>query len=590
MRPFMRWILAVALLPNTLSAAILPVAEEGGAAPSLVPRPNDRPVPYLVVTDRHLQGAFMPLVQARTRGGLRAAIVTLETIENDYPGGVDLAERIRMFLKDARANWGTQWVLLGGDASVVPVRRARLRVGGLGDIDVATDQYYACLGGSWNADGDGLWGESPGPGEPGDDVDMTPELFVGRAPVRTAAEAGGFVRRTLDYEARLESARPRSALLAAEVINGLVDGAQSAEALRPALEADPDRRIDRLYENPAPWPGSLQESRPALLESLAGGFDLAVLIGAGGPGVIVAGNDYTDHVTGDDLLGLTNAPLYPFVYALSAFTTDPDAALSIGAALMHARRGGAAAVIGTSHLQLVGLAEQFMFRFFDEALGAAAARIGEAQAHAIIASHALFQNDFQRLTTQGNVLFGDPALRLDPRGASIALRRPGRPVFPARVEAAGSGSEPAAAVGGVARNTAVADGASRLEDLSLAMTGIERQPSRVATPAAARAPRPGQVEPARARLETPSPSPARSATALRFVLPGNANGARYELAIFDLLGRRVRALSEGTATPGRFEIQWDLRSDAGAPVADGVYLVRLSLGGTFLAHRLLVLR
>jgi hypothetical protein len=122
------------------------------------------------------------------------------------------------------------------------------------------------------------------------------------------------------------------------------------------------------------------------------------------------------------------------------------------------------------------------------------------------------------------------------------------------------------------------------------MPGIERQPSRVATPAAARAPRPGQVEPARARLETPSPSPARSATALRFVLPGNANGARYELAIFDLLGRRVRALSEGTATPGRFEIQWDLRSDAGAPVADGVYLVRLSLGGTFLAHRLLVLR
>jgi len=590
MRPFIRWILALALLPSTLSAAILPVAEEGGAAPSLVPRPSDRPVPYLVVTDRHLQGAFMPLVQARTRGGLRAAVVTLETIENDYPGGADLAERIRMLLRDAHANWGTQWVLLGGDASVVPMRRARLRTGAfLGDIDLPTDQYYACLDGSWNADGDGVWGELGNPwiGEPGDDVDMVPELFVGRAPVRAADEVAAFVRRTLDYERRLAAAEPRSALLAAEAF-GTIDGAFSTERLRPALEADPSRRIERLYENAGAWPGSMQESRSSLLAALDGGFDLAVLVGAGAPGVIVAGDDYVDNVTAGDLLGLANAPLYPFVYAFSAFTTDPGAPLSIGTALMHARHGGAAVVLGSTNVQFVSTASIFMRRFFREALGPGPPPIGRALALTITAITPIFSDDFGRLTTQGNVLLGDPALRLDPSGAPIALAGRGRQLFPARGEAVRSGGR--LTTGDAAEHAALADAADRIEGFALTAMDRDGQLGRAVLPVAASAGRDRQVESARARLEIPAPSPARSATTLRFELPRTAIGERYEIAIFDLLGRRMRSLAQGAATPGRFEIHWDLRSDEGVPVPDGIYFARLSLGGTPLVGRLLVLR
>lgn len=578
MRSIVPLVLALALLPSSLRAAILPDAEPAGprSAPA---RHGDGPLTYVVITDRRLQGPFMPLIDARSRAGLPAGVVTIQEIESAYPSGVDLAERIRLFLKDAHANRGTQWVLLGGDDSVVPMRRARLRPGlpGLEIIDLPTDQYYACLDGSWNADGDGFWGELPGPGEPGDDVDLVPELFVGRAPVGTAAEVTEFVRRTLTYENRLDASGSRSALLAADVINGFTDGAQMTEVLRPLLEADPDRQIVRLYENAASWPGSLPESRPALLSALAGGQDLAVLVGAGGPGVIVAGKDYCcdDYVTSNDLLGLTNASHYPIVYVESAYTTDPDPPLSIGAALMNARHGGAAAVIGATDLQFVFVSFVFMSDFFGEAFGPDHPPIGEALARTIAATNTQsFFGDLTRLTSQANVLLGDPALHLDPNAAPVVARAPGRFVLPARA-AVGVQAAAGGAVAGAGVSLAIAGGGAAASAAGNPVMGarLERE-----------------AAPAPIRLEVAAPGLAGSPARLRFEFSGAARGPRYELAIFDLLGRRVRDLAKGEPATGRSEIQWDLRSDAGAQVPGGIYLARLRLGGISRVSRVLVLR
>ncbi len=51
------------------------------------------------------------------------------------------------------------------------------------------------------------------------------------------------------------------------------------------------------------------------------------------------------------------------------------------------------------------------------------------------------------------------------------------------------------------------------------------------------------------------------------------------LTIYDLLGRRVRRLVDGTPGTGRHTVTWDGRSDAGIEVASGLYFVRLEIGG-----------
>jgi photosystem II stability/assembly factor-like uncharacterized protein len=72
------------------------------------------------------------------------------------------------------------------------------------------------------------------------------------------------------------------------------------------------------------------------------------------------------------------------------------------------------------------------------------------------------------------------------------------------------------------------------------------------------------------------PNPSSGSTRLRFRLevPGEAS-----LAVHDALGRRVRTVAGGALAAGTHEFVWDGRTDAGAPVAAGVYVVRLLAAG-----------
>ncbi len=180
--------------------------------------PPGGPFEYVIITSSDLADEFQPLVDQKTSRGLAATIVTTDYIYANFTGleaaGVrDNADRIRDFIYTAYHNWNTVWVLLGGDTdgfdtpggtanAVVPHRGAK---GGWDydppsiDNNIPTDLYFSCLGGTWNGDGDSIWGEK-NDGSGGGDVDLVPEVFVGRAPVSNAAEATNFVNKTILYE------------------------------------------------------------------------------------------------------------------------------------------------------------------------------------------------------------------------------------------------------------------------------------------------------------------------------------------------------------------------------------------------------
>ena len=83
--------------------------------------------------------------------------------------------------------------------------------------------------------------------------------------------------------------------------------------------------------------------------------------------------------------------------------------------------------------ETAGCRRRQMLAYFGEALGSDLPPIGVALARTITAIHSgSFFGDIQRLTTQGNVLLGDPALHVDPVEAAHVLRIHGRPALPVR--------------------------------------------------------------------------------------------------------------------------------------------------------------
>jgi hypothetical protein len=150
----------------------------------------------LILTTDSFESGFWPLKEAHDITGVNTVIKTLSDV-----GGNDL-DSIRNYIRTAYLNWGIDYVLIGGDANIVPA--PILWVSGW-DENVSyneeympVDLYYACLDGPYNYDADDKWGE-PTDGENGGDVDLIAEVYVGRACVDDMADVNNFVTKTVTY-------------------------------------------------------------------------------------------------------------------------------------------------------------------------------------------------------------------------------------------------------------------------------------------------------------------------------------------------------------------------------------------------------
>ena len=151
---------------------------------------------YVVVTETPMDTVFQRLADWKTVKGVPGKVVLVSWISSNYTG-YDLQEKIRNFIKDAYATWGTMYVLLGGQGdpgssgqNIVPTRMANY--GGQGDEPC--DLYYAGLDGTWDLNNNHVYGELD------DSTDMYSDVFVGRAPTYNVAMAQNFVSKTMKYE------------------------------------------------------------------------------------------------------------------------------------------------------------------------------------------------------------------------------------------------------------------------------------------------------------------------------------------------------------------------------------------------------
>lgn len=79
------------------------------------------------------------------------------------------------------------------------------------------------------------------------------------------------------------------------------------------------------------------------------------------------------------------------------------------------------------------------------------------------------------------------------------------------------------------------------------------------------------------------PNPFNATTVIQFQVPGTGDGRSpllsVELAVYDLLGRRIRTLMNGQISPGTYAATWDGKDDGNREVSSGVYVVRLMVDG-----------
>lgn len=158
----------------------------------------------LIVTPERFSDALQPLQQHKESQGMATRLETLASIEETYEGR-DVQEQIKYCIKDAVEQHNVSSVLLVGGSDELPVRYTHVNVNG--DTETfPSDLYYADLynatGGfsSWDANDNDIFGEYDWDGNT-DDVDLYPDVSLGRLAAVSTDEVAAAVDKIVSYEA-----------------------------------------------------------------------------------------------------------------------------------------------------------------------------------------------------------------------------------------------------------------------------------------------------------------------------------------------------------------------------------------------------
>jgi PKD repeat protein len=157
--------------PETVHLRVSPIPQPAGVSPG--------DYDYVIITQNSWVSAFQPLADWKTKKGVPATIVTTSWIYNNGSYNGSNVEKIRQFAQDVYTNWGTTYILLGGDVDVVPCHYRTFST--VDPIPIPNDAYYADF-----------------------DSDWVCEINIGRAsvtgPGTGTGQIGNFVNKIITYE------------------------------------------------------------------------------------------------------------------------------------------------------------------------------------------------------------------------------------------------------------------------------------------------------------------------------------------------------------------------------------------------------
>ena len=159
--------------------------------------PGD-PYSLIIITDETRLPFFSDFIDWKNDHGISTQVFLTSDIYNEYTG-VNDQEKIKVFITDAYTTYSAtdtplEFIILGGDDEIIPIRTVYINTGnGTMDSNMPCDAYYSCLDNDWDGNGNGIYGEVQ------DDVDLIPEIAVGRITAETEDEFNRFFNKTYHY-------------------------------------------------------------------------------------------------------------------------------------------------------------------------------------------------------------------------------------------------------------------------------------------------------------------------------------------------------------------------------------------------------
>lgn len=346
--PNLRYDWADRELRNSISAMVIN-PEEINASPTMIVEEGmpilDNMYSYLIITADSLESAANNFADWKTRKGRRAKVMSLTSVTTVYTG-VDNQEKIRNCIKDYYTNHGTQFVCLLGTGAMLPMRSCYDPTFDTleGNHLVPTDNYYGCLDGTWNDDGDSYWGEST------DGVDYLYDVYVGRIQVDNPTWMATVTDKTECYEGSGLSSEtnPYDYQNKAIMAGGWLDSSTNEMVLMQTIESSylssPFFSFTELWD--ATYPGGSVFNVTNFVNQMNAGH--GIIAHASHSNSTIMGTN-SGNVSSSQLLALTNKPKYTgMLYTLGCYDANIDVPSNCAAYFVDATNGGGVNFVGNT--------------------------------------------------------------------------------------------------------------------------------------------------------------------------------------------------------------------------------------------------